>query len=87
MLAPVDNVSASQPALMRFLVRSREYRRPRLWAAVRLTCGIFNVVLGILVLALVHYLGALTWLAALPLAGSALIFWTVSRLQQDSVQR
>ena len=87
MPAPVDNVSASQAALMRFLVRSWEYRRPRLWVGVRLACGIFNVVLGVLILALVHYLGALTWLAALPLAGAALIFWTVYRLQQDSVHR
>ena len=31
--------------------------------------------------------GSLTWLAALPLAGAALIFWTVYRLQQDSVSR
>jgi signal transduction histidine kinase len=87
MHAPVDNVPSSRPVLMRFLVRSWEYRRPRLWVGVRLACGIFNVVLGVLVLALVHWLGALTWLAALPLAGAALIFWTVYRLQQDSVQR
>ena len=32
-------------------------------------------------------MGPLTWLAALPLAGAALIFWTVYRLQQDSVRR
>jgi signal transduction histidine kinase len=32
-------------------------------------------------------LGPLSWLAALPLAGAALIFWTVYRLQQDSVRR
>jgi signal transduction histidine kinase len=87
MQGPVDNVASSRPALMRFLVRSWEYRRPRLWVGVRLACGIFNVVLGVLVLALVHYLGPLTWLAALPLAGAALIFWTVYRLQQDSVHR
>jgi signal transduction histidine kinase len=72
---------------MRFLVRSREYRRPRLWVRVRAACGIFNVALGVLLLASVHWLGPLTWLAALPLAGAALIFWTVYRLQQDSVQR
>jgi hypothetical protein len=53
---------------------------------VRVACGIFNVVLGVLLLASVHWLGPLTWLAALPLAGAALIFWTVCRLQQDSVQ-
>jgi signal transduction histidine kinase len=72
---------------MRVLVRSREYRRPGLWIGVRVACGIFNVVLGVLLLASVHELGSLTWLAALPLAGAALIFWTVYRLQQDSVHR
>jgi signal transduction histidine kinase len=72
---------------MRLLVRSWEYRRPRLWVGVRVACGIFNVVLGVLLLASFHELGPLTWLAALPLAGAALIFWTVYRLQQDSVRR
>jgi signal transduction histidine kinase len=72
---------------MRFLVRSWEYRRPRLWVGVRVVCGIFNVVLGVLLLASVRWLGPLAWLAALPLAGAALIFWTVYRLQQDSVLR
>ena len=72
---------------MRFLVRSWEYRRPRLWVGVRLACGVFNVTLGVLLLALVHRLGQLAWLAALPLGGAALIFWTVYRLQHDSVRR
>jgi hypothetical protein len=35
MYAPADSVPSSQPALMRFLVRSWEYRRPRLWVGVR----------------------------------------------------
>jgi hypothetical protein len=70
---------------MRFLVRSREYRRPRFWVRVRVAAGIFNVVLGVALLASVHRLGPLTWLEALPLAGAALIFWTVYRLQ-DSVR-
>jgi len=87
MRAPADNVSSSQPVLMRFLVRSWEYRRPRLWVGVRVACGIFNVVLGVLLLATARRLGSLTWLAALPLAGAALIFWTVYRLQQDSIHR
>jgi signal transduction histidine kinase len=72
---------------MRFLVRSREYRRPKLWSAIRLACGIFNVVIGVAILALLPRLGLLAWLAALPLAGAALIFWTVYRLQQDSASR
>jgi O-antigen/teichoic acid export membrane protein len=86
MHAFADEVPSSQPVLMRFLVRSWEYRRPRLWVGVRLACAIFNVVLGVVLLASVHWLGALTWLAALPLAGAALIFWTVYRLRQDSLQ-
>ncbi|HEY1918724.1 MAG TPA: histidine kinase [Streptosporangiaceae bacterium] len=72
---------------MRFLVKPHEYRRPRLWVGVRVACGVFNVVLGVLLLAAVRWIGPLAWLAALPLAGAALIFWTVYRLQQDSVQR
>jgi len=52
---------------------------------VRVACGIFNVVLGVLLLASFHWLGPLTWLAALPLAGATLIFWTANRLQ-TSVQ-
>ena len=87
MRAPSDNFPSSQPVLMRFLVRSWEYRRPRLWVGVRVACGIFNVVLGVVLLASFQRLGPLTWLAALPLAGAALIFWTVYRLQQDSVRR
>jgi signal transduction histidine kinase len=82
-----DRVIPSRSVLMRFLVRSWEYRRPRLWVGVRVACGIFNVVLGVLLLASVRWLGPLAWLAALPLAGAALIFWTVYRLQQDSVLR
>jgi hypothetical protein len=81
MRAPTDNVPSSQPVLMRFLVRSWEYRHPRGWAGFRLTAGIWNVVLGVLLLASFHRLGPLTWLAALPLAGSVLIFWTAYRLQ------
>ena len=87
MHTPAVNAPSSQPVLMRFLVRSWEYRRPRLWVGVRVACGIFNVVLGVLLLASFHQLGPLTWLAALPLVGAALIFWTVYRLQQDSIRR
>ena len=85
MYAPTDNAPSQRSVLMRFLVRSWEYRRPRLWVGVRVACGIFNVVLGVLLLAAFHWLGPLTSLAALPLAGAALIFWTIYRLQ-TSVQ-
>src|SRR5207244_4754956 len=87
MHALADNVASEQSVLMRFLVRSWEYCHPHVWVRVRVACGIFNVVLGVLLLATFHRLGPLTWLAALPLAGAALIVWTVYRLQQDSVRR
>jgi signal transduction histidine kinase len=82
-----DQVAPSRSVLMRVLVRSWEYRRPRLAVGIRIACGIFNLVLGVVLLASASWLGSLTWLAALPLAGAALIFWTVYRLQQDSVLR
>jgi hypothetical protein len=70
---------------MRFLVRSLEYRHPHVWVRVRVACGVFNVILGVLLLASGHWLGPLAWLGVLPLAGAALIFWTACRLQ-TSVQ-
>jgi hypothetical protein len=81
MYAPAENAPSSRSVLMRFLVRSWEYRRPRLWVGVRFACGIFNVVIGVVLLASVQRLGPLAWLAAIPLAGAALIFWTAHRLQ------
>ena len=74
-------VPPSSPLLMRFLVRSWEYRRLRLAVGARIACGVFNLVLGIVLVAGVSRLGALSALAALPLAGAALIFWTAYRLQ------
>jgi hypothetical protein len=85
MYPPNDKSTPSRSALMRFLVRSREYRHPHLWVRVRIACGVFNVVLGVLLLASVHWLGPLAWLGVLPLAGAALIFWTAFRLE-TSVQ-
>jgi hypothetical protein len=70
---------------MRFLVKPREYRRPGLWVRVRVACGIWNLFLGVLLLASGHWLGPLAWLGVLPLAGAGLIFWTAYRLQ-TSVQ-
>ena len=84
MYAPNDNARSSRSVLMRFLVRSWEYRRPRLWVGVRVACGIFNVVLGVLLLASVRWLGPLAWLAALPLVGAVLIFWTARSLQTSA---
>src|SRR6202034_2067613 len=75
------------PVLMRLLVRSWEYRRPRLATGMRVASGVFNVALGVALLAAAPWVGPLAALAALPLAGAALIFWTVHRLQQDSLLR
>jgi hypothetical protein len=80
-----DNTAPSRSVLMGFLVRSREYRHPHLWVRVRVACGVFNVVLGVLLLASGHWLGPLAWLGVLPLSGAVLIFRTAYRLQ-TSVQ-
>ncbi len=85
MYAPTGNGPPSRSALMRFLVRSWEYRHPRVWVRVRVACGIFNLGLGVLLLASGRWIGSLAWLGVVPLAGAALIFWTASRLQ-TSVQ-
>jgi signal transduction histidine kinase len=87
MRAPTDEVTSPQPALMRFLVRSWEYRHPRAWVGFRFAAGVWNLFLGVLLLASFHWLGPLALLGAVPLAGSVLIFWTAYRLQQDSVHR
>jgi len=56
-----------------------------MWVRVRVACGVFNLGLGVLLLAAGPWLGSLAWLGTLPLAGAALIFWTARRLQ-TSVQ-
>ncbi len=82
MHTPTDNsVPGSRPVLMRLLVRSWEYRHPHLWVTVRFASGIFNVALGVLLLAGAPWLGPLALLGVLPLAGAALVFWTAYRLQ------
>jgi hypothetical protein len=81
MHAPADNVTPPRPALMRLLVRPREYRHPRTWVRVRLGGGIWNLCLGVLLLASGPWLGPFAWLGLIPLAGAALLFWTGYRLQ------
>ena len=83
MHAPTDNATPPRPVLMRLLVRSREYRHPRTWVRVRFGCGIWNLCLGVLLLASAHWLGPFAWLGLIPLAGSALLFWTGYRLQRS----
>ena len=82
MSVSTGNVAVSRPALMRVLVRSWEYRRPRVWAGVRFACGVFNVALGVLLLSSGQWIGAFAWLGLVPLAGAGLIFWTVYQLQR-----
>ena len=48
-----------------------------------LPVAVFNFGLGVLLLASGQWLGPLAWLGAVPLAGAALIFWTVYRLQHS----
>jgi hypothetical protein len=75
MRAPIDNVLPPRSVLMRFLVRSWEYRHPRAWARFRLACGVWNLFLGVVLLSYGY------WVGLVPLAGAALIFWTAYRLQ------
>ena len=81
---PTDNVTPSQPLLMRFLVRSWEFSNPHVWVGVRFALGIWNLVLGVLLVALAYWRGASFCyrLGALVLGGAALLFWTCYRLQQ-----
>ena len=84
MYATAGTIPPSRSVLERLLIRSWEYRRPRRYADVRIACGIFNIVLGVALLASVHWTGPLALLGVLPLAGAALIFWTVRRLQASA---
>ncbi len=83
MHTPADNAVSSRSGIMRLLVRSWEYRHPRVWVRVRFACGIFNLGLGVLLVASGYWLGPLAWLGVLPLAGAALIFWTAYRLRHS----
>lgn len=62
---------------MRLLVRSWEYRNPRVWVGVRTACGIWNLGLGVLLLSYGY------WVGAVPLAGSALLFWIAYQMQHS----
>jgi signal transduction histidine kinase len=81
MYAPTGDVTPSRSVLMRLLVRSWEYRHPRACAGFRFAAGVWNLVLGVLLLSYGY------WVGLVPLLGSVLIFWTVYRLQQHSVHR
>jgi signal transduction histidine kinase len=76
-----DNVTPPQSVLMRLMVRSWEYRHPRVWAGFRFAAGVWNLFLGVVLLSFSY------WVGLVPLLGSVLIFWTVYRLQHHSVHR
>lgn len=85
MRIPANNVTPPRSVLMRFMVRSREYAHPHVWVRVRVACAVFNLGLGVLLLASGQWLGPLALLGVIPLAGAALISWTAYSLQ-SSVQ-
>jgi hypothetical protein len=79
MSAPTND-APSRSVLLGLLIRSWEYRHPDAWVRVRVACSVFNLGLGVLLLASSQWLGSLALLGLIPLAGAALIFWTAYRL-------
>ena len=69
MHTPNENVTPSRSVLTKLLVRSWEYRHPRVFVAMRFASGLFNLGLGILMLSYGYWLG----LAAPSGRGSALL--------------
>ena len=74
MRTPTNNISPRGSVLMRFLTRSWEYRHPQAWAGFRVLCALWNLFLGVLLISYGY------WVGLVPLAGSALIFWSAYRL-------
>ena len=72
------NGRSSRPLLARLLIRSREYRHPAFWTRVRIACAIFNLCLGVFLVALGF------WEGVLALAGAVLIVRTVFLLQEGA---
>jgi signal transduction histidine kinase len=79
---PATTGHAQRPLLERLLIRRWEYRHPQAWLAFRMLAGAWNVILGILLLAYKFY-----WIALVPLAGAALIFWVAYYVQQHAADR
>jgi signal transduction histidine kinase len=69
MRTPGDNVTPSQPLIMRFLVRPGAYRHPRAWGGVCLAVGLWLSVLGVILCAYGF------WWGALLIAVAALELW------------
>jgi signal transduction histidine kinase len=79
---PTANGTPPRSVLERLLIRRWEYRHPHAWMAFRMICGIWNMILGILLVAYGFY-----WIAAVPLAGAVLIFWTAYYIQGHAADR
>ena len=67
----------SRPFPQRLLIGSWSYRHPSISIAVRLTSGIWNMSLGLFLLSYGYLIGLV------PLAGSALLFWSVYMVARD----
>jgi signal transduction histidine kinase len=79
---PTANGAPPRSVLERLLIRRWEYRHPHAWMAFRMICGIWNMILGIVLVAYGFY-----WIAAVPLAGAGLIFWTAYYIQGHAADR
>jgi hypothetical protein len=75
MYAPADNIPPARSGLMKVLVSPWGYRHLRFSVGVRIVAGIWNLGVGALALSYGY------WLGAVPLAGSAVLFWVAYRLQ------
>ena len=69
MHAPTGNAAPPRSVLNRLLLRSWDYRHPRVWAGVRFAVGIWLVFLGGLLLS-----DGYLW-ATLLLVAAAVLFW------------
>ena len=89
MYAPTGNVPSSRPVLMRFLVRSWEYRHPRAWSVFRVAAGVWNLFLGVVLLASGYWvgIGACRWWARCWSSGPSTACRPVSRASLTAFPR
>ena len=79
MHAPTDSTTPPRSVLMRLLLRSWDYRLPRVFAGVRFAAGTWLVVLCIILLAYSYWWSALLLVAAAPLFWVGYLDMTVAR--------
>ena len=70
MHAPAENAAPPRSVLNRLVLRSWDYRHPRVWVGVRFAVGIWLVFLGGLLLA-----DGYLWATLLLLVAAAVLFW------------